>query len=127
MAEVDRIDGTIWRCVIHNCRFDRARCERRNVVVVAYLDEREFQTEFERHAQLIRNAIAAGARSSRESLNGIVLEPGYIAASAGGHKARRAIEHGVNPARLLAHGSLPQNMAMLTFAKSETAPSIEND
>lgn len=127
MAEVDRNDDFIGRWVIHHYRFDPARRERRNVVVAAYDNEREFQTEFERHAQMIRNEIAAGTRSSRENLSGVILEPGYLAASARGHKVRRAIEHGVNPARLLATGPLPQNMAVLTFATSETAPSIEND
>jgi hypothetical protein len=127
VAEVDRDDDTIWRWMIHHYQFDPARRERRNVAVAAYDNEREFQTEFERCAQMIRNEIAAGTRSSRENLNGVVLEPGHLAASALGHNVRRAIEHGVNPARLLATGPLPQNMAVLTFATSETAPLIEDD
>jgi hypothetical protein len=127
VAEVDRDDDTIWRWMIHHYQFDPARRERRNVAVAAYDNEREFQTEFERCAQMIRNEIAAGTRSSRENLYGVVLEPGHLAASALGHNVRRAIEHGVNPARLLATGPLPQNMAVLTFATSETAPLIEDD
>ena len=127
MAEVDRNDDTIWRWVIHHYRFDPVRRERRNVVVAAYNNEREFQTEFERYAHIIQNEIAAGTRSSRENLSGVALEPGHLAASARGHNVRRAVEHGVNPARLLATGPLPQNMAVLTFATSETAPLIEDD
>ena len=127
MAEINRKDDTVWRWVIHRFQFDPSRRERRNVVVAAYDNEREFQTEFERHAQILRNDIAAGARSSRENLGGVVLEPGYLAASARGHNVRRAIEHGVSPGRLLPTGPLPQNMAVLTFATSETVPSIEDD
>ena len=127
MAEIDRNDDTVWRWVIHRYQFDPSRRERRNVVVATYDNEREFQTEFERHAQILRNDIAAGARSSRENLGGVVLEPGYLAASARGHNVRRAIEHGVSPGRLLPTGPLPQNMAVLTFATSETVPSIEDD
>ena len=127
MAEINRKDDTVWRWVIHRYQFDPSRRERRNVVVATYDNEREFQTEFDRHAQILRNDIAAGARSSRENLGGVVLEPGYLAASARGHNVRRAIEHGVSPGRLLVTGPLPQNMAMLTFATSETEPSIEDD
>ena len=127
MAEINRKDDTVWRWVIHRYQFDPSRRERRNVVVATYDNEREFQTEFDRHAQILRNDIAAGARSSRENLGGVVLEPGYLAASARGHNVRRAIEHGVSPGRLLATEPLPQNIAVLTFATSETVPSIEDD
>ena len=127
MAEVDHSHDTIWRWVIHHYRFDPARRERCNVVVAACDNEGEFNTEFERHAQMIRDTIAAGPRSSSESLTGVNLETGYLAASARGHHVRRALEHGVSPERVLATEALPQNIAVLTFAKGEAAPSIEND
>jgi hypothetical protein len=127
VAEVDHNDDTIWRWVIHHYRFDPARRERRNVVVAAYDNESEFQTEFERYTQIIRDEIAGGTRSSGENLSGVTLEPGYLAAAARGHNARRAIEHGVSPERVLTTGALPRNMAVLTFTKDETSPSIEND
>lgn len=123
MAEVDRNDDAVWRCVIHRYEFDPARRERRNVVVAVYDNEREFQAEFERHAQMLEDDTAAGARSSRGSLTGVVLEPGYLAASVRGHNVRRAMEHGVSPGRLLAFGPPPQNTAVMTFATSENPPS----
>ena len=127
MAEVDNSDDRIWRWVIHHYRFDPARRERRNVVVAAYDNESEFHKEFERHAQMICDEIAAGTRSSRESLSGVSLEPGYLAASARGRNFRRAIERGVNPERVLPTGALPQGMAVVFLTEDETAPSIEND
>jgi hypothetical protein len=127
VAEVDSEDDTIWRWVIHHYRFDPARRQRRNVVVAAYDNEREFQTELERHTQMLRNEIVARTRSSHENLSGVVLEPGYLAASARGHNVRRALEHGVNPGWLLATGPLLQNMAVLTLATNETAPLSVDD
>ncbi|TFC17924.1 hypothetical protein E3O19_05380 [Cryobacterium algoritolerans] len=123
MAEVDRNDDTIWRWVLHHYRFDLARRERRNVVVAAYDSESEFQTEFERYTQIIRDEIARGTRSSRENLSGVTLEPGHLSAAARGHNARRAIEHGVSPERVLTTGALPHNMAVLTFTKDDMARS----
>ncbi|MEO6532956.1 MAG: hypothetical protein ABIO06_05205 [Pseudolysinimonas sp.] len=127
MAQVDYEDDTIRRWVLHHYRFDPARRERCNVVVAAYDNEMEFQTEFERYAEMIRAEITAGTRSSRENVSGVALEPGHFAAAARGHNVRRAVEHGVNPERLLSTGALPQNMALLTSTEGEPAPLLEGD
>lgn len=127
MAEVDPEGDTIWRWVLHHYRFDPARREWRNVVVAAYDNEGQFHSEFERYGETIRAEIAAGTRNSRESLSGVTLEPGHLAAAARGHNVRRAIEHGVNPERLLSDGALPHNMAMLTSAKVDPVPLVEGD
>jgi hypothetical protein len=127
VAEVDHEDDTIWRWVIQHYRFDATRRERCNVVVATYDNESEYQAEFERYSQMIRGEIAAGTWSSRENLSGVTLEPGFLAAAARGHNVRRGIEHGVSPKRVLSSGALPNNMAVLTFAKDDTAPQVEND
>jgi hypothetical protein len=127
VAQVDHEDDTIWRWVIQHYRFDPSRRERRNIVVAAFDNERQFLTEFDRHAEMIRDEIAAGTRSSRESLSGVILEPGHLAAAARGHNARRAIEHGVSPERVLNTGALPHNMAVLTSTKDDTAPLVGDD
>jgi hypothetical protein len=127
VAQADREDDTIWRWVIQHYRFDPSRRERRNVVIAVFDNERQYQTEFERRAELIHDDIAAGTRSSRENLSGVILEPGHLAAAARGHNARRAIEHGVSPERVLNTGALPHNMAVLTSTKDDTAPLVGDD
>lgn len=127
MAQVDYEDDTIWRWVIQHFRFDPVRRERRNVVVAAYDNEGDFQNEFDRYVAMIRSEITAGYRSSHESVSGVTLEPGHLAAAARGHNVRRAIEHGVNPERVLSTGPLPTNMTVLTFTKDDTKSAVEDD
>ncbi|MET4637701.1 hypothetical protein [Mycetocola sp. 2940] len=122
MSEVDPDDDTIWRWVIHHYRFDPTRNQRRNVRVAAYDDESEFRSELDRYTELIRSEIAVGTRSNRESVSGIALEPGHLAAQAGGHDVRRAIEHNVNPERLLRTAPIPHNMALLGFHDEDSPP-----
>lgn len=122
MSEVDPDDDTIWRWVIHHYRFDPMRNQRRNVRVAAYDDESEFRSELDRYTELIRSEIAAGTRSNSESISGIALEPGHLAAQARGHDVRRAIEHGVNPEPLLRTGPIPHNMALLGSHDEDSPP-----
>ena len=84
------------------------------MIVVAYDTEREFERELDRLSTQIEAEIAAGTRSNREHVSGVLLEAGYLAAQARGHDVRRAIEHGVDPEPLLRGGPLPSNMAILT-------------
>jgi hypothetical protein len=123
VTQVDHEDDTIWRWAIHHYRFDPERRERRNVVVAAYDNEAEYRAEFDRYGETIRREIAVGSRSPEENVSGVTLPPGHLAAAARGHNVRRAIEHGVSPARILDTGPLPSNMAVLTFAKDDTGDS----
>lgn len=127
MATVNHEDDSIWRWVIHHYRYDPDRRERRNVIVTVYDNADEFQKEFDRLAGMIQVEIAAGNRSDRENLSGVILEPGHIAAAARGHNVRRAIEHGVDPHPLLSGGPLPRNMALLRFAKDDTSSAAAED
>ncbi|WP_309617624.1 hypothetical protein [Salinibacterium sp.] len=127
MAKVNHDDDTIWRWVIHHYQYDPDRRERRNVIVAAYDNESEFREEFDRAAAKIRVEIAAGNRSNRENLSGVVWEPGHRAAAARGHTVRRAIEHGVNPRPLLSDGPLPHNMALLWFTGDDRAQAVDDD
>jgi hypothetical protein len=115
MSEVDPDDDSLWRWVIYHYRFDPTRNQWRNVRVAAFDDESEFRSQLDQYTEVIRSEIAAGTRSNREWVSGIALEPGHLAAQARGHMVRRAIEHGVNPEPLLREGSLPHNMALLSF------------
>ncbi len=124
MGQVDPDDDSIGRWVIRHYRFDPARREHRNVVVAAYDDESQFDAEFERHSSAVTAEIAAGDRPADEYVNGGWVGAGGSAAAARGRQVRRAIEHGANPARLIATGPLPRNMAVLGFPadETETAP-----
>ena len=82
-------------------------------------NQREFRKEFRRYSAMIQREISSGARSSRETISGMELEPGHLRAAALGHNVRRAIEHGVNPSRLLRTGPLPHNMAVFSLAGTE--------
>jgi hypothetical protein len=127
VAKVNHEDDTVWRWVIHHYKYDPDRRERRNVIVAAYDNESEFRAEFDRAADKIRVEIAAGNRSNRENLGGVVLEPGHRAAAARGRNVRRAIEHGVNPRPLLSDGPLPHNMALLWFTGDDRAQVVDDE
>jgi hypothetical protein len=116
VGEVDSEDDAIWRWVIHHYRFDPERGERRNVVVAAYDNEREFEMEFERYNQRVRSEINAGARSEFEHVSGVTRHPGYHAEQARAHLVRHAIEHGVDPRPRLQGGKLPSNVSIASFS-----------
>lgn len=127
MVQIDPDDDSVWRWVIQHYRLDPQRRERRNVGVAAYDNEAEFQSELRKYGVMIRDEIAAGGRSPDESVSGVTLEPGYLAASARGHSVRRAVEHGVSPGRILRMGPLPSNMAVLSSTEDETGAALERD
>jgi hypothetical protein len=119
VGSVDHEDDSIRRWVIYHYRFDPERHERRNVVVAAFDNQREFREEFRSYSATIQREISSGARSSRETISGVELEPGHLRAASLGPKVRRAIEHGVNPSRLLRTGPLPSNLAIFGPASTE--------
>lgn len=117
MAEVDPDDDTIRRFVVMHYRYDPDRHERRNVIVAAFDDETEFNTQID--------ALAADLRARRsisdlqdpsERISGVVLEPGHRALQRNAHLLRRAIEHGVAPQNVR-DLPLPPNIALLQFEK----------
>jgi hypothetical protein len=119
VGSVDHEDDSIRRWVIYHYRFDPERNERRNVVVAAFDNQREFLKEFGNYSAMIQREISSGAGSSRETISGVELEPGHLRAAALGHNVRRAIEHGVDPSRLLRTGPLPRNMAIFGPASAQ--------
>ena len=112
MGQVDPDDDTIWRWVIHHYRFDAARNQRRNVVVVAYDNAAEFERELERYSMRVRAEITAGTRSNREHVSGTALHPGYRSEQARAHAVQRAIRHGADFRQLMSDGPLPSNLAV---------------
>ncbi len=122
MAQVDHEDDSIWRWVIQHYRFDSTRHERRNVVVAAFDNEDEFAAELDRYGAMIRDEVAAGQRSSREGVSGVVLKPGELEEAARGRNVRRALEHGVSWVQAQTLGPRPTNMAVLTSENYAATP-----
>lgn len=97
---------------MHHYRFDPARNQRRNVVVAAYDNAAEFESNLDRYSTRVRAEISAGTRSDREHVSGAVLHPGYRSEQARAHAVHRAIRHGADFRQLLSDGPLPTNMAV---------------
>ena len=108
--------------VLYHYRFDPERGERRNVVVAAYDDEAEFHSQLARYAAAVTAEIAAGTRSPRENVSGGEKEAGYQAAHARGRNVGRAIAHGASPRAIMNSGSLPSNMAVISFSADDPDP-----
>jgi hypothetical protein len=112
MGEVPYEDDDRWRFVLRRYAFDPLRHERRHSVVAVEDNRREFEKLFDRLGEELQRRRAAGEDvDPREHISGIVMEPGHLARSANGHLVRRAVEHGVLPARLQSL-ELPSNMAV---------------
>jgi hypothetical protein len=119
MAAVDPEDDSISRWVVHHYRYDSQRRQRRHVLVRAFDNRREFELAMSELRSQIAEARRSAESDSREHVTGTVWEPGDRASAAVGHMVRRAMEHGVDPRRILESGTLPSNMAILQFDDHE--------
>lgn len=77
VAEVDPMDDTIWRWVIHHYRFDPERRQRRDVVVAAFDNAAELEAAVNQYHLEIQVGIDGGVRDDRERVTGVVWHPGY--------------------------------------------------
>lgn len=77
MAQVDPDDDCIERWVIWHFRYDPSRRERRNVVVAAFDNEREWRELLNSLTEALIQAKAGGAAEAAEHLGGAVKPPGY--------------------------------------------------
>lgn len=113
MARVDPDDDSICRWVVWHYRYDPDRNERRNVVVAAFDNAREFDADIEKRAAQLRARKKRGEDvDPAETVSGQMYEPGYRRLQRNAHLLRRAIEHGVVPARI-AELDLPSNVALI--------------
>ena len=112
VGAVDFDDDGRRRYVIRRYAFDPSRNERRHIVVAVVDSQVEFDKLFSRLSAELEQRRASGEDvHPGEHISGLVMEPGHLTRSANGHLVRRAVEHGVWPARLQSL-DLPSNMAL---------------
>jgi hypothetical protein len=117
---VDPNDDSICRWVVWHYRYDPDRNERRNVVVAAFDNAREFHSDIEARALQLRVLKERGEDAHPlEHISGRMYEPGYRRLQQNAHLLRRAVEHGVVPGRI-AELDLPSNVAL---TRAERNPS----
>jgi hypothetical protein len=113
VARVDPDDDSICRWVVWHYRYDPDRRERRNVVVAAFDNAHEFHADIEKRAARLRMRKERGDDIDPiERISGQMYEPGYRRLQRNAHLLRRAIEHGVIPARI-AELDLPSNVGLI--------------
>jgi hypothetical protein len=111
---VDPDDDAIYRWVVKHYRYDPDRHERRHVVVAAFDNPDEFHAETEHRAALLRaRRVRAEDVDPAEHITGRMYEPGYRRKQRNGHLLKRAMEHGVVPARIQ-DLELPSNVAVIS-------------
>lgn len=79
MAEVDPDDDSVERWVVWRYRFDAARGERRNVVLVAYDNAAEFEKRIHSERVILSSLQASGNAEAVENISGVNKPPGYKA------------------------------------------------
>jgi hypothetical protein len=96
VARVDPDDDGICRWVVWHYRYDLDRRERRNVVVAAFDDPREFRADIEKRSAELRARKERGeVVDPTEPISGVMHEPGHRRLQRNAHLLRRAHEHGV--------------------------------
>lgn len=120
MPEVDPDDDSITRWVLHHYRFDPQRRQRRNVVVAAYDNEPEFHAAADALHRRVRSEIDAGTRDPRETVSGVLLEPGHLTRQARRRLVSDVLSRGIDPRPYL-DGPLPSNVAL--FGSDADGPS----
>jgi hypothetical protein len=113
VARVDPGDDGIRRFVVHHYRYDPERRERRDVVVAAFDNRREFDACLRSiQADLDRRRSAGEPVEGNEHAAGRIYEPGHLRRADTGHFLRRMIEHDVDPRPWIQQEDLPRNMAV---------------
>ena len=119
MGAVDPENDDVARWVVHHYRYDSARNERRNVVVAAFDNAKEFDLEIVRRAAELRLEQAAGTRNAGEQISGIALPVGYLAEAARGHAIKTAIQHGASNAAIQIRSTGPTGPTVVLRATEE--------
>lgn len=116
MAQVDPENDSIRRFIVQHYRYDPARRERRQVVVAAFDNKREYRRFLETTAAEILRRKDAGAAEAEEYVSGVVREPGDQRRQQNARLIARAAAHGV-AAKDLADHELPRNVAFLSRSR----------
>lgn len=98
VASVDPDDDGITRYVVWHYRYDPHRNERRNVVVAAFDNWDEMETDVRDRAARLRACRERGEDvDPAERISGITHERGHRRRWANGHMVHRAVKRGVAP------------------------------
>ncbi len=115
MAEVNVENDEIRRFVVRHYRYDPDRRERRFVVVAAFDNVEEFEAQLNELSDVLnRNRDSSEDFDPRESISGVIFEPGHHALQQNAHLLKRAIAHGRVPPEV-AELPLPSNVAFVRF------------
>lgn len=102
VASVDPDDDSITRYVVWHYRYDPDRNERRNVVVAAFDNPDEWQTEVRNRAADLRARRDRGEDvDPSEKISGVCHEQGHRQRWANGHLVDRAMKRGVAPFNIM--------------------------
>jgi hypothetical protein len=115
MAVVDPNDDAIRRHVVYHYRYDPERHERRNLVVAAFDNSREFNAFMSKlTADLEHRRREDLTFDHRETVSGMTLEPGHLARAANGHLITKMARHGVWDPELVSGLEVPENVAIMS-------------
>jgi hypothetical protein len=116
VAQVDPEDDSTRRFVVQHYRYDPERRERRQVVVAAFDNKREYRRLLEAAAADVSRRKDAGAAEAGEYVSGVVREPGDQRRQQNARLIAWAAAHGV-AAKDLADNELPRNVAFLSSSR----------
>jgi hypothetical protein len=97
MATVDPDDDSIRSFIVQHYRYDPERRERRNVTVAAFDDEGEFEAAAASMGADLKARQSSGEADTRESISGVIHNPGDRARARNQRMLMKALEHGVWP------------------------------
>jgi hypothetical protein len=116
VAQVDPENDSIRRFIVQHYRYDPERRERRQVVVAAFDNKREYRRFLEATAAELSRRQDAGTAEAEEYVSGVVQEPGHERMQQKARLIARAAAHGV-VAKDVADHELPRNVARLSSSR----------
>lgn len=120
MAMVDPDDDSIARWVVWHYRHDPDRRQRRNIIVVAFDNPDEFQSELDSRAGELRARRQRDEVDRSERIGGCLYEAGYHRRQRNAHLVKRAVEHGASAA--IQDLGLPSNVSIARAVDSDDNP-----
>jgi hypothetical protein len=121
VTQVKPDDDSIRRFIVRHYRYVPERRQRRNVVVAAFDNKREFRRFLRETAAELERRKERGDADPREHVSGVVHEPGHLRKKQNAHLLERATAHGV-PASRLADLDLPSYVGLLSSDDGPKSP-----